>query len=635
MSRLSVVVGVLLMALVSANGQAMAAGWVEAPYLKAKVDAGELPPIAERVPAKPRVIDLPALGRSTGEYGGKLRMLMGKQKDMKMMTVYGYARLVGFNEKFELVADILESYDVEEGRIFTFRLRPGHKWSDGHPFTTEDFRYYWEDTVMNPDFSKNGPDRRMLVDGKPPQVEVLSETEIRYTWDSPNPEFLTAIAGASPLFIYQPAHYLKQFHANYQDKAKLDAMVESEQVRNWVSLHKRMGRQYRQENPDLPTLQPWRNTTAPPSDQFEYARNPFFHRVDTTGHQLPYIDEIVLLMGSTSLISAKAGSGEADLQARYVTFDKYTFLKGAEERNNFKVRLWRRANGSQVALYPNLNTEDEQWRTLMRDVRFRRALSLAIDREEINQVIYFGLARPSADTVLPQSPLYEEKFETAWSRYDPDKAIELLDEIGLTETDDDDIRLLPDGKPLEVIVSTAGESTEETDVLELIADYWRDVGVKLFTQSSQREVFRNRVFAGTSHMSIWSGLANAVPTAEMSPWELAPTTQQQLQWPMWGQFYETSGNAGKQVDGDVASELVSLFTTWQHSQSNDEKKEIWKKMLSLYTDQVFTIGIVNGARQPVVVSNRLHNVPEEAVYNWDPGAYFGAYLMDSFWFSPE
>ena len=624
------VVTILAIVLAAAN-VSFAADWVEVPSLEADVKAGKIPPIAERVPDEPRVIDLAAMGRETGEYGGRMRMLMGKQKDIKMMTVYGYARLIGFSESFELVPDILESFEVEEGRIFTFRLRAGHKWSDGQPFTTEDFRYYWEDLATYKGYAKKGPDRRLLVNGEPPKVEILSETEIRYTWPAPNPEFLPALAGASPLYIYKPSHYLKQFHPKYQDAAKLEAIVKERDVRNWGSLQKRLGRQYRPENPELPTLQPWMNTTAPPSDQFEFTRNPFFHRVDGNGHQLPYIDDVVLLMGTTSLISAKAGSGEADLQARYISFDKFTFLKEAEERNNYKVRLWRTAKGSQVALYPNLNSEDEAWRNLMRKADFRRALSLAIDREEINEVIYYGLARSSGDTVLPDSPLYEESYQTAWSELDIDRANELLDGLGLTERNDDDVRLMSNGEPLEIIVTTAGESTEETDVLELIGDYWREIGVQIFVQASQREVFRNRIFAGTSHMSIWAGLSNAVPTAEMSPWELAPTTQQQLQWPMWGHHYETGGQNGKAVEDDVAAELLDLFKAWQSATTQDEKSEIWKKMLSLYSDNVYSIGIVNGARQPVVISNRLRNVPEEGLYNWDPGAYFGIYLMDTIW----
>ena len=343
--------------------QGVSAGeWVEPPALKADVDAGSLPPVAERVPAPPRVIDLVKLGRKTGRYGGQIRMLMGKQKDVKMMTVYGYARLVGFNEKFELVPDILESYEVEEGRIFTFRLRSGHKWSDGQPFTTEDFRYYWEDFANNPELSKGGPPRQMLVDGKPPKVEYIDATTIRYSWDAPNPEFLPAIAGASPLFIYKPKHYLKQFHPKYQDAAKLEQMVKESKLRGWTSLHFRKGRQYRPENPDMPTLQPWHATTTPPAQRFVFARNPFFHRVDTKGHQLPYVDQVVLYMGSTSLIPAKTGAGDTDLQARYIRFDNFTFLKAAEERNNIKVHLWRTAKGSQVALFPNLNTKDPAWR---------------------------------------------------------------------------------------------------------------------------------------------------------------------------------------------------------------------------------------------------------------------------------
>ena len=267
----------------------------------------------------------------------------------------------------------------------------------------------------------------------------------------------------------------------------------------------------------------------------------------------------------------------------------------------------------------------------MRDVKFRRALSLGINREEINEVIYYGLARVSADTVLPDSPLFNKKYQNAWSSYDLKQANALLDEIGLTERNGEGVRLMPDGTPLEVIVTTAGESTEETDVLELIRDTWKKIGVKLFTQSSQREVFRNRVFSGVSHMSIWSGLSNAVPTPEMSPWELAPTQQQQLQWPQWGQYFETGGKAGAEIDDETPKQLVQLFADWQHAKSKEEQADIWRKMLEIYCEQVYSIGIVNGTRQPVVVSNRLRNIPEEGIYNWDPGSYFGVYLLDAVW----
>ncbi len=631
MKNTGVVILSLLFAATVFAAAGHAADWVEQPLFAERVSSGELPPIAERVPQVPRVIDLAAVGRENGRYGGRMNMLMGKQKDVKMMVVYGYARLVGFDENLNLVPDILEKFEVEEGRIFTFHLRPGHRWSDGHPFTTEDFRYYWEDMANNPDISPGGPARTLLVDGQPPKVEYLSDTVVRYTWHAPNPEFLPALAGASPLFIYHASHFMKQYNANYRDADDLAVLVEEAGVRSWTGLHLRRGRQYRPENPEMPTLQPWHNTTQPPSERFVFERNPFFHRVDTNGHQFPYVDEVVLSMGTTSLIPAKAGSGEADIQARYIRFDHYTFLKQAEERNDYTTRLWRTAKGSQVALYPNLNTEDPEWRKLVRDVRFRRALSLAIDRIEIAQVIYFGLVQQSADTVLPESPLYDPSFSEAWSGYDIDQANVLLDEMGLTERDSDGYRLMPDGRLLEVIVTTAGESTEETDILELITPSWEKIGVKLLVHSSQRDVFRNRVFSGHSVMAVWQGLSNGVPTAQMSPWELAPTTQQQLQWPMWGQFYESGGTGGTGVDMPEAQQLLDLFAKWQGATSDEEKADAWKAMLQLYTDQVFSIGTVNGARQPVLVANKLRNVPAEGVYNWNPGAYFGMYLLDSVW----
>src|SRR6185312_11684502 len=115
----------------------------EPPSLAADVAAGKLPPLAQRLPATPRVVDISRPGWATGRYGGELRMLMAKDRDIRMMVVYGYARLIGYDEKLEIKPDILQSIDNAGDRVFTLHLRPGHKWSDGKPFTAEDFRYYW------------------------------------------------------------------------------------------------------------------------------------------------------------------------------------------------------------------------------------------------------------------------------------------------------------------------------------------------------------------------------------------------------------------------------------------------------------------------------------------------------------
>jgi peptide/nickel transport system substrate-binding protein len=604
----------------------------EPPGLADRVASGDLPPVAERLPDNPRVIDLGAdETRQPGRSGGEIAWLARRSKDIRIMNVYGYARLVVWTPEFELVPDILEEIEVEDDRIFTLHLREGHRWSDGEPFTTEDFRYKWEDVWTNEDLSPYGPDSRLLVDGARPEVTVIDETTIRYAWPAPNPEFLPALAGATPLYLYAPAHHMKQYHADYADPDALQAAIDEAGLQDWVAIHIVRGDLYDADNPDLPVLQPWQNTTAPPSERFTFERNPFFHRVDGSGMQLPYLDRVFVGIADSSLIPAKTGAGDSDLQARSLRFDNVTFLKDAEERADYQTRLWETALGSEVALYPNLNVADPEWRALNRDVRFRRALSLAIDRTEISNVIYFGLARPSNNTALPASPLYQEERAQLYTELDIDRANALLDEIGLTERNSDGIRLLPDGRPLEIVVQTAGERTVEIDVLQLIAETWEQIGVGVFPSPSSRDVFRQRVFAGEAVMSIWTGRDNALFTAQTVPHELAPVDQNWLQYPAWGQYEQTGGDAGTAPDLDWGERLMTLYETWLGATSTEERAAIIDEMLDIHAEQVTSIGVVEGVPQPVVVSNRLHNVPQTGIYSWDPGAHFGMYQPDTFW----
>lgn len=609
----------------------------EPPFLLEQVETGTLPPVDKRVPSAPFVDQLLSHSASLepGRYGGSIRLLMGKAKDIRQLVVYGYARLIGFNENVELEADLLESFEVKQQREFTFHLRPGHRWSDGEPFTAEDFRYFWEEMAMNEELYPFGPPASMLVDGQPPKFEVLDTLTVRYTWDNPNPEFLLALAGPSPLFIYRPAHYMKQFHVDYAEPYKLAELVASANIKkkNWTGLHQRMDHQYRFDNPELPTLQPWIPTTEMPSEHFIFTRNPYYHRVDANGHQLPYLDEIVIDIASSKLIPAKTGAGESDLQGRYLEMSNYTFLREGASRNPYDVRLWSTSRGSRVSLYPNLNTNDDTWRPLIRDVRFRRALSLAVNRHEINQVIYFGLALEGADTLIPESPLFKEEYRNAWAGFDLKQANALLDELGLTERDDRGIRLLPDGRPMEIIIQSAGESTEETDILELIHDSWMDIGIKLHVKPTEREIFRNRVFAGDALMSVWPGIENGLATADMSPAEFAPTSQQQLCWPKWGKHYETEQESPP--DMEEPKRLLALYKEWRHADSIEQKRQAWQEILEIRADQVYSIGTVTQVKQPIVVNKSLRNVPETALWNWEPNAFFGRFRPERFWLNVD
>ncbi len=598
------------------------------PFLAAAEAAGSLPPVNQRLPDHPRVVS----GDTIGKFGGDMRMVLAGSRPTRMLTVYGYSRLAGYNRDLEIVPDILEDIVVEEGRSFTLKLRAGHRWSDGQPFTTEDFRYWWEDVANNEELSPFGPPVFLKVDDAWPVVDIIDDLTIRYTWPSANPFFLPQLAAPRPPFIYRPAHFMRQFHVNYADPDRLKQLQRERRIRGWAPMHNSLDNMYDNDNPDLPTLQPWVNTVRPPSQQFVFERNPYFHRVDPQGNQLPYVDRVILNTADGKLVPAKVGAGETDLQARSLFMSHYTFLRQAQEREGYTTRLWDTAQGARIALFPNLNHKDPVWRELFRDVRFRRALSLAIDREEINDVIYFGLAQPANNTVLPRSPLFDESYQTAWTEWDPDAAADLLDELGLDQFNGDGVRLLPDGRPLEIVIEAPGESTEQVDVLELIRDAWSEVGIKLFTRPTQTEVFRNRIFAGETQMAIAAGMDNGIPTADMSPSEFAPTEQVQYQWPKWGQWFESSGQVGEAPDIPEAQRLAELNAAWRDAPDTAAREAIWREMLTIYADNVFTIGIVCCTKQPVVVSNTLKNVPDEAIYSWDPGAHFGVYLPDTFYF---
>ncbi|MDO9524181.1 MAG: ABC transporter substrate-binding protein [Gemmobacter sp.] len=608
-----------------------ALSFTQSQVLTDRVSVGTIPDVASRLPQNPRVVNVAAMGREPGRHGGTIRSLIGGQRDVRLMPINGYSRLVGYSPDFTLQADILDHFEVVEDRSFTFHIRKGHRWSDGTPLTAEDFRYCWEDVNKDPEISPSGVQPELRVAGKEAQFEVLDEFTVRYTWDKPIPDFLPNLAGPVPLRIVLPSAYLKGFHAKYQSPETMAKLIADWKVDDWVALHQKVSRQNRPENPGLPTLEPWMPTTMPPAEQFVFDRNPYFHRVDENGAQLPYIDRWVLNVSSTEIITAKTATGESDLQYLALDFNDFTLLKQGEAVHPVHVSLWTRIQGSRVALIPNLNCNDPGWRAVLRDVRVRRAMSLAVNRQEINEALFYGLGTPSANTVLPGSPLYKPEYAEAYAGFDLDQAARLLDEAGLNMRNSAGLRLLPDGKPANLIIETAGESTLETDLLELIRDQFRAIGIAVFVRALQRDLFRSRALGGDLVMSVWQGLDNGVPTAEMPPSQLAPTLDDQLQWPLWGLHFLSSGTKGEAPDMPEVQELVDLMTKWRESRTTEERQSIWARMLQINAEQVFTIGTVNATPQPLLRANWLRNMPENALYGYDPSSYLGVYMPDTFW----
>lgn len=599
----------------------------ETPLFADRVAAGMLPPVGQRIPAAPLIVRAFTGNDGPGRPGGQLTMLVTGTRDNVLMTIYSYARLIVYDSARALVPDILEGWEVNDGRDFTFRLRPGHRWSDGHPFTTEDFRFYWEDVANNPELSPSGPPNELLSDGRPPRVTFVDDLTVRFSWDSPNPYFVESQARAAPLFLFVPAHYFRPFHPKYGGGAPAE-----EGGRGWVRpFRRRLDAMFANDVSGMPSLNPWVLATPPPAQRYVFERNPYYHRVDERGQQLPYVDRFVFVVTTPTLIAARSGLGESDLQARWLKLRDYTFLQNGAKTSRFTVRLWESGTGSQLALYPNFNANDPEWRKVLRDVRFRRALSMAIDRAELNEAVWLGLGKPSNNTVLPRSTLFRPEYATRWAGHDPSAAAALLDEMGLAVRGADRLRRLPDGRPLVVVVESQSEQTEEADALKLIGEHWRRVGVGMLVKPQTFENFWLRVTSGEAVMTAYGGLFNAVPGGASSPREYAPTMQGGLQWPKWGLFFASRGKLGEPCDVPEASGLLDEVRAWEQASDEAGRRRAWHRILEATAEQVFTIGTVNSLPQPIVVGAKVRNVPQDGLFAWDPGSYFGVYRPDTFW----
>ena len=611
-------------------------GVQESAYWATQVASGEMDKAALRIPKTPLIVDLEAKGRTFGTQGGTLRTMVTRSKDVRQMVVYGYARLVGYDHNYALQPDILRDYEVEDQRKFTLHLRPGHRWSDGAPFTSADFEYWWKHVAQNKDLSPNGPPEVMRSGGEIATVTFPDAYTVVIEFSRPNPMFLQSLAAASPPFIYRPAHYLKQFHVDFNTADAMATMIRSKRVRSWAPLHNKLDNMYKFDNHELPTLQPWMPFNAGGASRQLFVRNPYFHRVDARGVQLPYIDIVEMGIVGSGLVAAKSNAGESDLQARGLDFRDVSILKkGETDGAPYKTLLWANGAASQIAIYPNLNFADPVWRDVIRDPRFRRALSMGIDRRMINRALYFGLGTEGGMTALAQSPFFDAGNLSKWALYDPSTANAMLDEMGLNKRDKAGYRLLSDGRPMEFVIETAGERQEVENALAIITDTWRDIGIKLIMRPLDRDILRNRVFSGVTMASVWFGWDNGIPQTYTPPGYLAPTDQVFFAWPKWGQHHQTRGAAGEPVDMQPAQRLMDLNAAWAGADDDETRGKIWREMLGIHADQQYGIGILSEAPQPVVVSDRLRNVPELGKWAWDPGAHFGIHRVDEFYFADD
>ena len=594
--------------------QGQVAAFKESPQVEQLVNEGKLPPLEQRLPKQPAVVtpvDRP------GTYGGIWRRAYTGLSDLVGARRILYDPLVRWSTDYKVVPNLAYKWEIDqEGRVFIFYLIPGVRWSDGHPFTADDILFYMEDIVLNKELTPTIP-KWLSPTGNPPKVAKIDDYTVRFEFDQPYSLFVQQLACPQGMnFVTKPKHYLKSFHKKYADPQELQRLIEQKKASTWEKLFLDMSDVQRAMfvNPEMPSLCAWITKVPAPGRRFVLERNPYYWKVDTKGNQLPYIDSVVHeLQAEAQTIVLKAIAGEIDMQGRRLGGMQNSVLLLASAAQG-KYRLVPKTSTASVGalLAPNLNHKDPQMRQILSDPRFRRALSLAINRNEINKIVYRGKGNPRQAAPLKESDFYSESYEKAYTQYDPAAASILLDEMGFKQ-DKDGKRLRPDGQHLRISLDVMVSIQSWVDVAEIVASNFKAVGISTEVKSESMELFRQRTQNAEHDIAIWSGDGGL--ECLLDPRWYLPYSGESLQAPLYAQWFQSGGKRGEEPPGDIKM-LMETYNRILRTVSSEKQKELFQRIIQANEENLWVIGIVHDPPDYYVVSKKMINIPKKDFQSW-------------------
>ncbi|HTY22206.1 MAG TPA: ABC transporter substrate-binding protein [Desulfomonilaceae bacterium] len=614
--RSIIVVGVWLSAvclLISVFLQPETRAFNEAPMITPLVKANELPPVDERLPKSPPVV-YPI--EKSGAYGGTWRRAYIGLSDLVGGRRILYDPLVRWSQDFEIVPNLAEKWEIDEtGRIFTFYLVKGVRWSDGAPFTADDIIFYFEDILSNRDLTPSLP-RWVSPDGIPPKVTKIDDYAIRIEFAKPYSLFLQRLACPEGMeLVTKPKHYLKKFHKRYAEPEELQALMKEKKASSWLKLFEDAAglRHALFVNTDLPSVCAWITKVPAPATRLVMQRNPFYWKVDPNGNQLPYIDSIVHeLLAEPQTILLKAIAGEIDMQGRLLGGMQNSILLVADKSKG-KYKLVPKMSTASVGLLlaPNLNHKNPEMRKILSDHRFRKALSHAINRNEINKIVYRGQGVPRQAAPLKESPFYSESYEKAYLEYAPEKARALLDEMGV-KVGSRGKRIGPDGKPIRLVLDVTVVQ-DWIDAAEIIATSLDKIGIDTEVKTETRALFRLRVQSAAHDIALWPG--DGGMECLLEPRWYFPYSTESLNAPLYGLWYQTRGKQGEEPPAELR-ELMEVYDTILTTTSQDKMKELFEKIITANEKNLWVIGLVSEPPDYYVATINFHNLPKKDFQSW-------------------
>lgn len=510
---------------------------------------GDLPPQDERLPENPLVItptDRPGSQGGTWNHalvgGGSLSMLIRYQ---------GYEPLVRFTPDWSgIEPNVAESYEVnEDSTVYTFHLRKGHKWSDGEPYTTEDIRFWYEDIFQDPEAPSTKGQSYWQANGEVATIEIVDETTFRVVFASPNGFFAQGLAWANQDQLTKaPAHYLKQFHIKYNPKA--NELAQERGFESWVALFAREHGldedNVHFQNSARPTLNAWKFTSAPGEDTERAIakRNPYYHKVDTEGTQLPYFDQVVYQMvADPEVLLLKTLQGEIDMMDQYIATpaNKPVLFDGKQD-GDFDFYSLKETAANVMVFQLNLNHTDAVKNELYNNIEFRQALSVAINRQDLIDAVFVGQGKPAQPSINDSDPLYNERLATQFTQYDPDLANEMLDAI-VPERDGDGYRLDPSGRRLSILFEIDQVRSTFIDMFELAIPMFQAVGIDAQIRTMDRSLWETRVRNGRDFdASAHQFGANGGIAAMLDPRYFVPYNSNSIYAPGWSLYFSSPDN---------------------------------------------------------------------------------------------
>ena len=593
------------------SGNCQAGPYQEAPMLRELVEQGKLPPVEDRLPEQPAIVQP---YEKIGVYGGQLRTLTSSPDNLDEAQYMNFEPLLRFaSDSVTIVPNVVTHWEMApDARSITLFLRKGMRWSDGAPVTADDVLFAWYDVILNKDITlPTLIPSQFVVGGKPMEIERIDDFTVRLVFAEPYGAicyFLTrTIAGSR---LVQPKHYLKNYHSKYTPMEQIMAKARQAGFAEWFELFREVnyesdpvGSLSPQTPPDYPTIGPWHVVEAPATGNTILARNPYYWKVDPEGNQLPYIDSIhATYIGNPEARNLMFVTGNIDFGGVYSRLANSPLFLSNRRKGRYSVYFWREV-GNRVSYYFNQTHRDLVLRKIFQDRRFRIALSLAINRREINEIVYFGKCIPMQDTVGRNCNFFEPEFERAYAEYNLEEANRLLDEMGLKRKGVGGWRYRPDGRQLTITLDVTGSEPYMTTAL-LVKEYWQDLGVLLNVRVVESTLLSLRM---------WGNLADVVGIPNQTYTEIT-MLQQRLYgifyWaPLWHRWLRTQGEQGE----EPPQEIKDLHKLWEELPRESDPKErvrLGKILVRSQAENLWGIGTVGEAIKPIIVSNRLYNVPQ-------------------------